>query len=83
MNLEEGQDVVRKIMKNPKLSKKGLSKQIIEKIEGDIGQTLKVMGDIGGLWDDRRSLLFEPKEPSKKHRIEEELKEEDEVFERA
>jgi len=45
MNLQEGQNIVKKIIKNPKIDRKGLNYQILEKIEGDIAQTLSVLTD--------------------------------------
>lgn len=40
MNLGEGLQIMRKLGKDDKVSKKGLNQQILEKIEQDIRETL-------------------------------------------
>ena len=55
---------------------------MVETIESEIAQTLKLLRDGGKSWEERRSqILFEPQGPSKRGRIVEETKEE--VFEMA
>jgi hypothetical protein len=56
---------------------------MVETIESEIAQTLKVLRDGGKSWEERRSqILFEPQEPNKRGRVAaEETKEE--VFEMA
>jgi hypothetical protein len=84
MNLEEAQRIIKKLGKENKrgASIKGLNRAMVETIESEIAQTLKVLRDGGKSWEERRSqILFEPQEPNKRGRVAEETKEE--VFEMA
>ena len=84
MNLEEAQRIIKKLGKENKrgVSLKGLNRAMVETIESEIAQTLKVLRDGGKTWEERRSqILFEPQEPNKRGRVAEETKEE--VFEMA